>query len=135
MQIKTECFSWKFLKVAITFVLVDIAWIFFRSQSLRKAVIYIIRIFKYPNPWLLFNGGIYTLGLDRVEMNILMFSLLLLFAVEIIRYKRKMTLDKFLLEQNLWFSWSVSIALIVIIFIFGKYGPDFNPKQFIYFQF
>lgn len=135
MQIKTECFSWKFLKVAITFVLVDIAWIFFRSQSLRKAVIYIIRILKYPNPWLLFNGGIYTLGLDRVEMNILMFSLLLLFAVEIIRYKRKMTLDKFLLEQNLWFSWSVSIALIVIIFIFGKYGPDFNPKQFIYFQF
>lgn len=135
LKIKTEVFSWKFLKVATTFVFVCLAWIFFRANSLKSAVKFILRIFKNPNPWILFNGGIYNLGLDRIEMNILFFALLFMFAVEILRYKQKVLLDKFLLSQNLWFSWAVSIALIVVIIIFGRYGFSVDLKEFIYFQF
>ena len=29
MNVKTDCFSWKFLQMAVTFVLVVFAWIFF----------------------------------------------------------------------------------------------------------
>ena len=44
-------------------------------------------------------------------------------------------LDVFLMSQNLWFEWFAVIGLIVMIFIFGEYGPAFDPQQFIYFQF
>lgn len=84
---------------------------------------------------MLFNGGIYNLGLDRVEMNILVFSVAILFLVDLIRYIKNQTLDLFLFEQNIWFEWLIIILLIVMIFIFGKYGPTFDPQQFIYFQF
>jgi len=133
--IKTACFSWQLLRTFITFILVDFAWIFFRSASIADALRYVFRIFIRPTPWLLFNGGIYNLGLDRVEMNILVFSLLLLFLVDLICYKKQMTMDAFLLEQNLWFRWFVVIALIVMIFVYGEYGPAFDAQQFIYFQF
>lgn len=134
-KIKTNCFSWKLLQIVVTYIMVDFAWIFFRADSITDALRFVFRIFTRPTPWILFNGGIFNLGLDRVEMNILMFSLLMLFVVDMIRYQKQMTLDAFLVEQNLWFRWSVVIGLVIMIFIFGEYGPTFDAQQFIYFQF
>lgn len=119
----------------ITFVLVDIAWIFFRASSMGGALHFIKRMIVYPTPWTLFNGEIFNLGIDRVEMNILAFSLLLLFLVDFIKYKKRITLDVFLMQQNIWFEWLAIIVLIVIILIFGEYGATFGARQFIYFQF
>lgn len=135
LKIKTECFSWHLLQIIVVFILVDFAWIFFRAESFSDAICFVKRFFIQPTPWILFNGGIYNLGLDRVEMNILVFSLFLLLFADLIRYKKKMTIDSFLMEQNLWFEWFVVIMLIVMIFIFGEYGAAYSAQQFIYFQF
>ena len=135
LRVNTDCFSWRLLQALTTFVLVSFAWIFFRSDSIRAALLYIIRIFTRPTPWLLFNGGIYALGLDRVEMNILLFAVALLFLTDCVRYKLHVTIDRFLMKQNLWFEWLAVIAFILMIFIFGEYGPHFDAQQFIYFQF
>lgn len=135
LKVKVDCFSWELLQTIVTFGLVVFAWIFFRADSITDALRYIKRIFIRPTPWILFNGDIFGLGLDRVEMNILAVSVLLLGLVDLVRYKKKMTIDIFLMEQNLWFEWMVIIGLIIMIFIFGKYGPAFDAKQFIYFQF
>ncbi len=133
--INTDCFSWKFLKTITTFILVVFAWIFFRADSITQALLYIKRIFTKPTPWLLFRDGLYHLGLDRTEMNILLISVVILLLVDLVRVLKGMTLDKFLLTQNMWFEWAVMICLVLMIFIFGEYGPTFDAKQFIYFQF
>ena len=135
LHIRTECFSWHFLQSIITLGMVSFAWIFFRSDTIMDALRYIKRIFLKPSPWILFDGGIYSLGLDQAEMNILFVSLLILFIVDLIRTKKGVTLDRYLFSQNLWFEWLVVIALILMIFTFGEYGPTFDAKQFIYFQF
>lgn len=88
-----------------------------------------------PTPWVLFNGEIFTLGLDRPEMNILLVSICMLGLVDLVRYRKKMTLDVFLMQQNLWFRGGIMIGLVVLIFVCGKYGVGFDPQQFIYFQF
>lgn len=135
LSIKTDCFSYKLLQTVVTFILVVFAWIFFRADSIADALRYIWRIIIKPTPWKLFNGEIYKLGLDRPEMNILVFAVLVLILVDLIRYYKKQTIDAFLFEQNIWFEWLVIIALIVMIFVFGEYGPSYDAKQFIYFQF
>ena len=135
LNIKTDCLSWKLLQTFGTFNLVVFALIFFRADTIADALRFIQRIVVKPTPWLLFNGGIYNLGLDRVEMNILVVSVGILFLVDLIRYIKKQTLDIFLFEQNIWFEWLVMIILILMIFIFGEYGPTFDAQQFIYFQF
>jgi D-alanyl-lipoteichoic acid acyltransferase DltB (MBOAT superfamily) len=135
LHINTGCFSWRLLQRMITFALVVYAWIFFRSDSIVDALRYTKRIFVKPTPWLLFNGGIYELGLDRVEMNILILAVVILLLVDAVKYRRNKTIDVVLMEQNAWFEWSVVIGLVLMIFIYGKYGPEFDPQQFIYFQF
>ncbi len=135
LHVKQDCFSWRLLQRTFTYGLVTFAWIFFRADSMWDALYFIKRIFIRPTPWMLFNGGIYTLGLDRVEMNILICSLMLLFCVDLLRNRSEMRLDEFLLAQNTWFRWTFMMGLIVMIFVFGKYGPAFDAQQFIYFQF
>ncbi len=118
-----------------TYAMVVFAWIFFRADSIMEALSYLKRILIYPTPWRLFDGGIYTLGLDRVEMNILLVALVMLLLVDLVKYKTKQTIDVFLMEQNLWFEWLAIILAIVMIFVYGEYGPVFDAQQFIYFQF
>ena len=133
--IKTDCFSWRLLQICLTFCFVTFAWIFFRADTITDALRFIKRILVKPTPWLLFNGGVYNLGLNRVEMNILVCAIVILFLVDLVRYLKKQTIDAFLQEQNIWFEWLVVILLVVMIFIFGQYGPTFDAQQFIYFQF
>ena len=133
--VNTTCFSWRLLQNIETFLLVVLAWIFFRADTITHALRYIKRIIIKPTPWILFNEGLYNLGLDRTEMDILIISVLVLLAVDIIRERKKMTIDVFLFTQNIWFEWVTIIALVIMIFIYGEYGPTFDAKQFIYFQF
>ena len=134
-KIRREPFSYRFGKIAITFICVNIAWVFFRAESLSHAVEYIKCMFTRFNPWVLFGEGIYELGLDRREFGILMFAILMLVAVSIVRRKCGKEIGVFLAEQNLWFRWAIFIILILLIIIYGVYGVDFSSAKFIYFDF
>ena len=68
-------------------------------------------------------------------MNILLCSLLILFLADLIRQRRGQMIDQFLFSQNLWFRWAVMIGMFLMVLTFGEYGPSFDAKQFIYFQF
>lgn len=134
-HIKRESFSHKIIHMAGTFLLVDLAWIFFRADSVSLAFAYIKRIFTKGNPWAIWDGTVYTLGLDRVEMKILVLAAILLFLVDLIKYCTKKDLVSFLRAQDTWFAWGCAIALILVILIYGVYGPNFDAASFIYFQF
>lgn len=135
LHTKKESISFRLAQIVSTFVLTDIAWIFFRSASLSHAFRYCKRLFTKWDPWSFFNGTVYTLGLDRPEFNILVVSLVVLFLVDLIRYKRRQNIAVFLQEQCIWFRWGVLIALITATLVFGIYGIEFESSQFIYFQF
>lgn len=132
---KRESFSFRFGQSAAVFVMSAFAWIFFRAESLSQACSYIRRIFTKPDWWTLTDGTVYRLGLKRTEINILVSSLLIMFAVSLVRYKKKETLDGFLTKQCAWFRWGSVAGLFFYIFLFGIYGPGYDAGQFIYFQF
>ena len=134
-HVKTESFSYKFGQALITFVLVDFAWIFFRMDSFKNSIKFIQFMVIKWNPWVLFNQTLYTLGLNQKEMHILLIALCVLFLIDLIRYKHNLLLDIYLDTQCLWFKWGSIFFLFFSIIIFGIYGPEFDAKQFIYFQF
>lgn len=135
LHTRTDCMSYRLGQILVTFVLTDFAWIFFRADSLRDACYYIQRMVTHFDPWNFFNGELYNLGLARPELNILVMGLVLLLLVDLLRYFKKENLDVFLAGQNLWFRWVVLLGLIAAIAVFGIYGPAYDAKQFIYFQF
>ncbi|MEI0596542.1 MBOAT family O-acyltransferase [Brachyspira pilosicoli] len=134
-NIKTNAFSFIILEIIITFIIVDLAWIFFRAETIHDALLYIKRIFTRIDLWTLFDGTLYNLGLNIFEMNILIIALFILVSFDLIKYIRKESIFDFLSRQNLYFRWFVMLFLILYIIVYGKYGVGFDPKQFIYFQF
>lgn len=131
----TESFSYRLGQALVTFCLVDIAWIFFRASDISSALRYIYRLSTRWDPWVLFDGSLYRLGLDVTQVHILLMALLALYIISRIKYKSDMDIDEVLSEQCLWFRWAVILMLIFSIIIFGVYGPGLDSSQFIYFQF
>ena len=134
-QVKTQSFSFRLGQMVTTFILVDLAWIFFRADSVSIAVEYCKRIVTKWDPWSLFNGEIYTLGLERFEFNVLVIAALVLFLVDLVRYCKKQTITEFLQEQCIWFRWGAILLLAYAALVYGMYGIQFESSQFIYFQF
>lgn len=135
LHMNTKCFSHKLLQGVVTFVLVDFAWIFFRSSTLTDSVKFIRRICVYPDPWAWCNGALFSVGLSNVEFMIALISLVVLLAVDVIRYQKGVLLYEYLNTQSLWFRWAVYMLLFISIVVFGIYGPGYDAAQFIYFQF
>lgn len=135
LGVRTEAFSWILGKVMVTFMLVNIAWIFFRATSLQQGLDICWSMLASWDPWTLFDGSIFRLGLSEMEMGILVASIVVLALIDGVRFVKGQNIADFLMEQNLWFRWVVCIGLIVAVYVFGIYGPSFTPSQFIYFQF
>ena len=132
--INRECFSYRLFQRLFTFVLICLTWVFFRAESITEAIGYFEQMFSVHNPWIFFDQTLYTLGLSRLELGILLFSIGVLLAVDI-AHEHGVSLRERLSKQNLVFRWMVYIGAIVFILIYGIYGPGYNAAQFIYFQF
>ena len=111
----------KFLHVLVTFVAVDIAWIFFRADSIEQAFYVIKEIFsdmQMPFDGLGITGWMY-----------IVFALMVLVIKECIdefNINLHLSQSKSLLVQRLYV-----IGMVMIILCFGV----LNGGQFIYFQF
>ena len=134
VPVRRDCFSYRLFQQLVTFALICLAWVFFRAETLGEATAILQRIVTLDDPWFFLNGGLYTLGLSRLEFDILAVSTGALWAVDI-AHERGVHIRKRLEKQNLPFRWLVYLAAILLIVMLGQYGAGFDAAQFIYFQF
>jgi len=134
-KVKVHSFSFKLGQMLTTFALVDLAWIFFRAESVGIGIDYCVRLVTRWDPWSFFNGELYTLGLDRFEFNVLAVATIVLFLADLVRYIKKENIADFLEKQCIWFRWGVIMLLVFATLVYGIYGVQFESSQFIYFQF
>lgn len=134
-EIKVSTVGYKIWQMVRTFIIVDLAWIFFRADSIRDAIGYLSRMIDNRNWAMIFDGSIYQLGLDIREWNILLLALMILLIVDILKYKTGQNIEKLLSKQWLPARWFALLFLISYVIIFGCYGADFDSTNFLYFQF
>ena len=126
--------SSRIVSMAVTFLLVDFAWVFFRADTLSDAIGILRQLFAGGYLSTLFDGGLYSLGLSRLDFRLGIFFILVLLAVDVL-HERNVRIRDWILRQALWFRWTIYLAAIFTILIFGFYGPNYDAAQFIYFQF
>jgi len=134
LKIKTDVLSYKAFQITVTFVIVTVAWVFFRGQSLQQCVGVVKSMFSTWNPWVLFDGSLLGIGLDGKDWNVLLVSLLFLFVVDCFKYKKVLLVNTFA-KQNVLFQLLFFYVGIMAVLLYGVYGPVYNASQFIYFQF
>ncbi|MBA2611535.1 MAG: MBOAT family protein [Bacteroidetes bacterium] len=134
-------FMVKITKQFIVFYLVCFAWIFFRAETVSKAVfmakqfvlgipVYITHLTQKGYLWLeplIFNENINRKLLDFLFLGT---ALLLLFLIDKIEYKTKFI--NYLDTKPFLLRFSFYQIIIILFFIIGSFHSE---KEFIYFQF
>lgn len=115
--------SINFFGIVITFLLTNIAWIFFRANSINDAFLIFKKIISFN------SSGSSIFSLDKHQLIIAFFSLVILEGVHLVQ--RHIGISNFLLKSSIFFRWSVYYAIIILILVMG----EFRAQSFIYFQF
>lgn len=126
------CF--KLCSIFNTFVLVDFTWIFFRASRFKDAILIIKNMLTVYNPWVLFDGSLYTCGLNQKNFSLMLLCIGILFFVDICK-ERGFIIRKIILRQDYLFRWLIIAFSVWAILLFGIWGPGYNEASFIYFQF
>lgn len=133
LHIKTNVFSFKLLQVVLIIALVNIAWVFFRANSIADAAIILQKSFFDVNLNALFDGTLFSLGLSRAEMLFTIFAIGVLACVSIIR--ERTLIAQQIKNQNLYFRWALYIVTIFTILFVVIHNATGVSQEFIYFQF
>lgn len=134
LNINVNTFSTSLVRVAMTFVLIDFTWMFFRANRLLEAFDIIKIMLSNFKLAALFSETIYTFGLDKLNLRLLIYAIIFLMVVDGIKVKGK-PVRTWILKQNSWFQiLCISFGAIFVV-IYGMWGGDYNANAFIYFQF
>ncbi len=139
LNVNTECFSFRLFQMARTFALLCVSRIITLAPSLSVAFDMLKelirgRIFLTATGLdFMFGvtGEIYLYGVDLKNMIVLLFAVLVLLTVGILQ-ESGVKIRESLAKQNLLFRWGMILLLLVVILIFGVYGPGYDPRDFIY---
>lgn len=116
-----------------TILMVEFAWLFFRANGIHEAFVMLRRLFTGWNPWILSDGSLYEVGLDMWDFMILLIGTACVGLVSHIGHRKN--LYQIFIEQ----SWLCQTCMIVfamaIWYLFGIYGPGYEPANFIYYNF
>jgi len=112
----------KSIKIIVTFLLVNFAWIFFRMPTLEDAFGVIVRIFDTSLPMTFFSDSMTTMFFMLLGLMILLYKEVMdeFFPVQMER-----------LAKPIWLRWGAQILILSLILLAGVLGSD----QFIYANF
>ena len=113
--------------------MIETTWLFFRADGLREAFVMLRRMFTGWNPWILSDGTLYQAGLDRWDFLILFVGTLCVGWVS--RTAVDKDLQRIFCSQCCLCRMLVILGALVVWYLFGIYGPGFNPAEFLYFNF
>ncbi len=86
------------------------------------------------NLWILFDGSLYDCGLTEKDFAVLAVSIVILGFADAMK-RKNIRIAEVVKKQDYWFRWIFMAASIVLIMVFGIWGPGYNAANFIYFQF
>ena len=124
----------KLVQVLWTGLLVSFSWIFFRAQTLNEAFQIIQQMVSVRNPWILFDGGLYECGLDSKNFGFLLICIGILLFADSCKTKG-IEIRKIIQQQDTWFRCVFIAFAILVLLIFGMWGPGYDASAFVYFQF
>ena len=117
----------KFLNIASTFLIVNFLWSLFRANSIQD---WLVMFSRLAIPMKKFDP--FKLGMQKED---LVFSIILIVLLMILEYLHTKTdLYEFIQNRPLPVRWTIYMAGIFIVILFGVYGT-LSANSFIYFQF
>ncbi|MDO5131493.1 MAG: MBOAT family O-acyltransferase [Eubacteriales bacterium] len=133
-RVREDTEGWKLFQMARTLTILTIGRYVDVVPDMSTVLRALRATFSSFNPWIFFDGSLYDHGVNERNFGMLLLLILLVAAVDVVN-ERGQTVRGIIARQQLPFRWTVYLAAIAAILVFGMYGPGFNMSSFIYAQF
>lgn len=131
LKIKQDGPVYRIFQSVRTSLLFAVGRTFTVAGSLTGFIIIWKQMFAEHRLWVLFDGSLYTHGLDRKDFYVALFGMALMFLVDIL-HERGISIRAYIAEQKLLIRWIIFYGAIIALVIFGVYGPEYNAASFVY---
>ena len=134
LGIHIDSFSWHLFQSVRTYFIYALGAVFFSAPGLHGALVHykvLISSLTKPNIWIFFDESILEMGVTWVDINIIIFGVVILIIVGVLREKYGFARN-WMREQILPFRWFVWLFLLTITLVYGLYGPGYDASIFIY---
>ena len=135
LKIKEDSISWKRFKIVRTFILTGIIpRVVTRAASVPAAMGIFKRMVTTFKPWVLFDGTLYSFGLDRPNFWLGIICIFVLYFVSKAKENGVQIRDS-IAAKPLPVRWIIYYAALFTIIILGIYGPGYDASAFVYMNF
>lgn len=134
LKINRQSKLYRIVQIIIVFNLVVIGEMFFRADTLNdgfRMLGLILTNFNFKN---IIDGTFLTLGLDLCDYIIVLVTLLIVFAISLMREK-EISIREHIAKKPIIVRWVIYYVFIMFILIFGAYGANYVPIGPIYAEF
>lgn len=129
-KIPIESFGLQIFRIFRTFVLFCIGRTIVMAGSLHGCLRLWSAMLKSAKLWVLFDGSLYTHGLDQKNFHAAVWGILLMLCMDFLQ--ERIHIRETLAKQPLIFRWLVYYGSFVLVLIFGMYGPSYDAGSFLY---
>lgn len=135
LRINAQSFSYGVFQMFRTFLVVLVGYVFDVAPNFAQAM----NTFKLAFADQSFSVGwsqISELGLDKFDYAIIIFAMIVVFVASVIQEKHNSTTIREMLDKKSFaLRGLVIFAGLMLVLVFGIYGPGYDPAAFVYMQF
>lgn len=135
LRINAQSFAYGVFQMFRTFLVVLVGYVFDVAPNFAQA----INTFKLAFVDQNFSVGwsqISELGLDKFDYAIIIFAMIVVFAASVIQERYSSTTIREMLDKKSFaLRGLVIFAGLMLVLVFGIYGPGYDPAAFVYMQF
>ncbi len=127
--------GWHVFRMLRTFVIVSFGRFFSRAEDLPAALAMFRGTFRnWRDVTFVTDGTLLKTGLNNANWILLIFLVFLLFYVDF-KHEHGFSFREAIMRQHIVFRWAIYIAAVLIVLVFGFYGPGYNALNFVYEKF
>ena len=130
LKIRDSTFSYECFQMARTFMLFAVGRMITATGSLRGFLRTLKQLAAEFNPWVFFDGSLFKLGLGEKDFRVGVYAVLIMWIADLL--SSRFCVREKLKEEPLIVRWMIFGVGILMIVIFGMYGPAYNPSSFMY---
>ena len=134
LHIKTEALWFRLFQMLRTFIIVLIGYVFDIAPSFMGSVRMFVKMLTEQNMPRAFEE-IAAFELIRQDYAVIIAGMLVIFVVSLIRERFEIGVRQLLDRKPFVVRYVLILAGILILLVFGIYGPGYNPAEFVYMQF
>jgi alginate O-acetyltransferase complex protein AlgI len=131
LHLSREGFLWRAMQTVKMAAIVVTGELFFRANGLRAGFSMFRSIFTGWSAAVLRNGALMKLGLDGYDFAAAAIGLVFVLAVDIL-HENGISVRRETAELSLPIRWSIYLAVILLVVIFGAYGTGYLPVDPLY---